>query len=496
MDLAQGFPVHRRRTSIPVMWPPRVRVGNSLGSGRLRAPAPPSGRPASVLSAALHGRLPCRIASRRGDAPWSGSRRGDVPVSCRVGRGPRRGGDGAGHWCGLGQTADVGDTDELAALGRALKQLLLASYGLYPDDLAAEVADACSRLGGGEVMLLLVDCDQHALVGFDHDDDRTFPVDGPGPGLAFRREVVVEEPLSGARRRLWVPVKDSAERVGVLGVVDDGSVRPDSWESIAALVGELIVSKSQYGDHITRRRRRGQFSLAAEMRWALLPPLTFTAPDVSIAGFLQPSRGIAGDAFDYAVTGRLASVAIFDAMGHGIEASRMANVAVGCYRNARCGGADVVTALLAVDEIIASQFGQSRFVTAQLATLDLDSGELEIVNAGHPPPLWLRAGQGPSVISCPQTRPAGLGSDPASTTIVLRRDDNVVFRTDGVVDARSPAGDFFGDERLADLIGELHRQGLPPAEILRRCLHEVAAHQNGRPSDDACLLVLRWTAPN
>ena len=65
------------------------------------------------------------------------------------------------------------------------------------------------------------------------------------------------------------------------------------------------------------------------MRWGLLPPLTFTSPDVTIAGFLQPSQGIAGDAFDYGVTGRIASVAIFDAMGHGLEASRMANVAVG-----------------------------------------------------------------------------------------------------------------------------------------------------------------------
>ena len=131
-----------------------------------------------------------------------------------------------------------------------------------------------------------------------------------------------------------------------LGAVDDGSVRPDIWESIASLVGELIVSKSQYGDHITLRRRRTEFSLAAEMRWGLLPPLTFTSPDVTIAGFLQPCDGIAGDAFDYGVTGRIASLAIFDAMGHGIEASRMANVAVGCYRNARRAGADLVAALL------------------------------------------------------------------------------------------------------------------------------------------------------
>jgi hypothetical protein len=396
----------------------------------------------------------------------------------------------AGGWPGSCRLLSVEETDQLAALGRALQQLLLASYGLHPTDLAGEVENVCGHLGGEDVMLLLSDYDQHALVGFDS-DEWTFPVDGPGPGQAFRHEVVVQEPRSG-RRRLWVPVKDSAERLGVLGVVDDGSVRPAFWESIASLVGELIVSKSQYGDHITMRRRRSEFSLAAEMRWGLLPPLTFTSPEVIIAGFVQPSHGIAGDAFDYSVTGRIASLAVFDAMGHGIEASRMANVAVGCYRNARRAGAEVVAALLAVDEAIRSQFGESRFVTAQLATFDLGTGEMEIVNAGHPPPLWLRAGRAPEEISCPPTKPAGLGSDPTPTVVTLNRDDSVLFRTDGIVEARSPAGDFFGDLRLASLVGELQNEALPPAEVLRQCLHAVVRHQDGRPSDDATLLLLRW----
>ena len=80
------------------------------------------------------------------------------------------------------------------ALGRALQQLLLASYGLYPDDLENEVRAASVHLGGEDVVLLLADYDQRFLVGFEQ-DDRTFSIDGPGPGLAFRHEVAVEEPL-------------------------------------------------------------------------------------------------------------------------------------------------------------------------------------------------------------------------------------------------------------------------------------------------------------
>jgi hypothetical protein len=386
----------------------------------------------------------------------------------------------------------VEETEQLAALARTLSQLLRASYGLHPADLASEVADASRHLGGHDVQLLLADYDQHALVGFDADDERTFLIDGPGPGLAFRHETMVEQAVVRGRRRLWVPVKDSAERLGVLEVVDDGAVAAEHWEAVASLIGELLVSKTQYGDHITTRRRRRPFSLAAEMRWGYLPPLTFTSPDVSIAGFVQPAHGIAGDAFDYSVNRRVASVAIFDAMGHGTEASRMANLAVGAYRNARRGGAGVGDALLAIDASIASQFGASRYVTAQLAALDLDSGELEIVNAGHPPPLWLRTGQDAEEINCPPTRPAGLGSTPEATTVTLRRNDAVLFRTDGVVEARSPDGRFFGDDRLAALIHELHDADLPPAEVVRLCLEVVGRHEQGRASDDSALLLLRW----
>ncbi len=80
------------------------------------------------------------------------------------------------------------------------------------------------------------------------------------------------------------------------------------------------------------------------------------------------------------------------------------------------------------------------FVTAQLATFDLDTGVMEIVNAGHPPPLWLKADSAPVEIECRPTRPAGLGTAPTTTAIRLNRDDAVVFRTDGIVEARTPAG--------------------------------------------------------
>ncbi len=152
--------------------------------------------------------------------------------------------------------------------------------------------------------------------------------------------------------------------------------------------------------------------LAAEMRYSTLPPLTMQAPNVSVAGILEPAYEIAGDTFDYALNGRVAHFAIFDAVGHGLGAARLANLTLGTYRNRRRGGDDLLQTAAAIDETLLSQFGQSWFVTTLLAQLDLDTGELRWVNAGHVRPLLLRNGRVISELESIPAPPLGLGRTP------------------------------------------------------------------------------------
>src|SRR3546814_7625216 len=73
---------------------------------------------------------------------------------------------------------------------------------------------------------------------------------------------------------------------------------------------------------------------------------------------------------------------------------------------------------------------------------------MQIANAGHPQPLLLRRHAAPSRIPCPASRPAGLEGPPSVTDVQLQPGETVLFITDGVTDARSPAGEHFGEERL------------------------------------------------
>ena len=166
-----------------------------------------------------------------------------------------------------------------AGIDAVLRELLQSTFGLKPDDIGTCVSALTKKhLGIEEVVVYLVDLDQvelRALGSPPGVDVRA--VDDTEAGRAFRDiEPVVERHEAG--RQLWLPIVDSAERVGVLGLVDDGTVPIEDWLVLTSLVGELVVSKERYGDVISATRRRGPVSLAAELRWSLLPPLTYSAP--------------------------------------------------------------------------------------------------------------------------------------------------------------------------------------------------------------------------
>jgi hypothetical protein len=148
-------------------------------------------------------------------------------------------------------------------------------------------------------------------------------IDGSVPGQVFRTERIEREPApAGNGTRMWAPLVDGADRLGVLGatVADADERTAQRLLHMASITAGLLVSKSEFGDNLVLTRRVRDVDLAAEMRWSMLPPLTFNNDRVAVAGMLEPAYEIAGDAFDYAINGETAHVAIIDAMGHGLEA--------------------------------------------------------------------------------------------------------------------------------------------------------------------------------
>jgi hypothetical protein len=382
----------------------------------------------------------------------------------------------------------------LALLGH----LLDASHDLAPDELVAAAARAGQALDAEDVVIYLVDYEQTVLVPLPDGTDRTpLEIDTTLAGRAFAA-IAIQEADTETGRRLWLPLLDGAERLGVLGLTFpsvDHALRVEcGW--FATLVAELLMTKGQYTDSYFLTRRRQSMGLAAEMQWQLLPPLTFVTPRVVIAGLLEPAYEVAGDAFDYALNGDTAHLAVMDPVGHDLTASVLAAVTVGSYRHSRRAGLGLADTYAAMDQVIATQFGGERFVTGQLGQLDCVTGRLQWLNAGHPLPLLVRRAKVVDTLACQPVPPLGLGlGQPEIATAALEPADRVLFYTDGVSEGRNLDGEPFGETRLADLLVRETLAGQPAAETMRRLAHAILAHQGRTPRDDATMVFLEWPGP-
>jgi serine phosphatase RsbU (regulator of sigma subunit) len=230
-----------------------------------------------------------------------------------------------------------------------------------------------------------------------------------------------------------------------------------------------------------------------------MPPLTFACRQVTVAAALEPAYEVAGDTVDYAVDAGVARAAVFDGMGHGLASAQLATLAVAAYRNARRANRSLTDTVTRISGALVEAFAGTVFSTAVLVELDTDTGVLSWVNAGHPEPLLLRGGKVVRSLHTRPTRPLGLrisGEPPVTDMAVgrvqLQPDDRVLLYTDGVTEARSPTGDFFGERALVDLLVRNLADGLPTPETMRRVIRALLDHQQGQLTDDATLLLLEW----
>lgn len=382
---------------------------------------------------------------------------------------------------------------------------LLEGTHLAPPGRLTTAAEAAGRALGVRLVIYLVDYDQDRLVPVPGPDTVARPslgVDTTVAGRAFRQVETIPVP-SAEQPRLWVPLLDGAERLGVLDVLlpdatdlyDPGLRQQCRW--LSALIGHLVVATTQYGDSLDAVRRRQRRSPAAELIWQLLPPLTAGTDRFVLAGLLEPAYGVGGDAFDYDLSETTAALAIFDAAGHDLTAGLMTAAALAAYRSARGDGQGLYSQARAIDETITRQFHTHGFVTGILAEVDLPTGRLRYVAAGHPYPLLLRSGKIVKSLTDGRRLPFGLGTAELSVgEEILQPDDWLVLHSDGITEARGSSGETFGEARLVDFLEREASTGHPPPETVRRLIHAVLAHQHGRLQDDATVLLARWTSPN
>jgi hypothetical protein len=381
-------------------------------------------------------------------------------------------------------------------------------------ELPGLVARHGAGFGAADALIYLVDLQQTTLLPFIASGGPAagrqidpLTVDGTLAGRAFQYVEVLTQSASDGSVRVWLPLLEGTDRLGVLAVTIAEAAAHDIANSalgsrlrrFAALVAELVMIKTMHADTIVRLHRQTDMSLAAELQWSLLPPLTFACREVTVAGALEPAYDVAGDTLDYAVDAGIARVAIFDGMGHGLSSAQLAAITVAGYRNARRRGCSLIDTAEAVHVALLQGSTGAAFSTGVLLELQTRTGLLSWVNAGHPEPLLFRGGKLIKALHCRPSLPFGLHleSEVDRRQVVVANEqlepgDQILVYTDGVTEARSPDGDFFGEPRLIDLVVRELAAELPAPEMMRRVVRALLEHQQAQLSDDATLMLIEW----
>ena len=317
--------------------------------------------------------------------------------------------------------------------------------------------------------------------------------------LASGRSVLVEEaPRDSKDGKLYsymrVPLIARGKTLGAVTLLSSPEGRRHSSEDLS--LAEDLAYRCALA--IDNARLYGERSyIAHTLQQSLLPRLP-EIPGIEVAAVYRPvgeANEVGGDFYDLLSPrgeGGAWIAVIGDVCGSGAVAAAITALARYTIR-AVAPLEDKPSGILSgLNEAMIRQLPNHQFCTAACLRLESDGEGLDISLScgGHPEPLLLRADGSLQELSCP-SKALGVFDDAdfSDQTARLGPGDSIVLYTDGVTEARSPDGSFFGEKKLHSLLRSC--AGLTAPAIARKMEGEICNFQDGYPHDDLAILVIR-----
>ncbi|CCY58345.1 putative uncharacterized protein [Clostridium sp. CAG:632] len=304
--------------------------------------------------------------------------------------------------------------------------------------------------------------------------------------------------------------------VGELGLINDdnraATVRASSdvrCANISKRLFEDIASRNRkiYGSFMNmlytkttklvteQERIKSELSIATKIQADCLEN-DFTAFNrltaVNLTAHMKPAKEVGGDFYDvFMIDQDHLCFLIADVSGKGVPAALFMTMAKTHIKNFATVGLPLAEVAVRANNQLCYKNESGMFVTAFICVLDVRSGEVQFVNAGHNCPFVQKQDGAFEMFRAKANLVFGLMEDVPyrEQTLTLNPGDSIYLYTDGVTEALNPEQELFGDDRLYEILNRHRAQAGEPETFVQAIYREVQAFADGEPqADDITML--------
>jgi serine phosphatase RsbU (regulator of sigma subunit)/CHASE2 domain-containing sensor protein len=272
----------------------------------------------------------------------------------------------------------------------------------------------------------------------------------------------------------------------------------------ATMIFRLFAHARQtlFEERLVSARATGELNAARDIQLGMLPDrqgLSAFDMHVDLDALIEPARSIGGDFYDVIrLDEHRVCFLIGDVTGKGVPAALFMALSKALSKSVLLREADDLgAAVTRLNTEIARDNSEDMFVTMLFGVLDTRDGRLDLCNAGHENPYRIDTQGAVSLINIDGGPPLCVapGFPYEAETVMLSYGESIVIVSDGITEAQSPEGDFFGHERLAAVLNDWQASS-EVSGASNALLREVRAFENGaEATDDLTVLVFRYTGP-
>jgi serine phosphatase RsbU (regulator of sigma subunit) len=305
------------------------------------------------------------------------------------------------------------------------------------------------------------------------------------------------------RSIMSAPLTTKGESLGAINVVNklDGRVFGKEDENLLVSLASnaaLAIKNAQLVEELKEAERiKKEIEIASRIQMSLLPHHPPQWEGLDVAGRCVPSDDVGGDYYDFFETigGELGTL-IADVSGHGIGSALIMTTTRSTLRLESLRQHSPAEVLAQTSQTAYGDLSKAElFITVFYATYNSDSRVLTWANAGHNMPvLWRRRDDAPVFLDADGMLIGILRDvDYEQRQMVLEPGDVLVMYTDGITEAKNPAGEMFGEDRLCQIIRD--NIDLPALGLLDSIYNAVWSHCDTVPQyDDITTIVVKVTA--